>query len=89
MPRVRAQERKMTDLYAKIRAMIAKAESTEYEVEADAFMAKVDELMREHQLSMKDIEHLPDQRAVNARRMNANRGKKLWLVRQRDMMERL
>jgi len=47
-------------LAAKIAALLAKANSSEFEAERDAFMAKADQLMRDYQISMADVNNARD-----------------------------
>lgn len=46
---------------SKIAALLAKAKGTDNEHEASAFLAKVQELLEQHQLSMADLEDADDQ----------------------------
>ncbi len=47
-------------LTAKIAALLAKANSSEFEAERDAFMSKADQLMRDYQISMADVNNARD-----------------------------
>jgi hypothetical protein len=49
----------------KIRALIAKANSTEHEAEAAAFMAKAQELLERHQLDLGDLQDADDPVVIN------------------------
>ncbi len=42
-------------LATKIRALLSKANSSQFEAEREAFMAKADQLMRDYQISMADV----------------------------------
>ncbi len=43
-------------LAAKIRALLAKANSSEFEAERDAFIAKAEQLMRDYQISLSEVD---------------------------------
>ena len=59
-----------TDVLAKVRALLAKAESTTFEAEAEALTAKVQELMARHRIDRALLDaggHQPDEQPIGRR----------------------
>jgi hypothetical protein len=61
--------KKMID---KVRALIAKAESTEHPAEAEAFMAKANQLMLEHAIAKHQLADTPEMVRVEATRLGSS-----------------